>query len=174
VPIYPERILSRCFLFSLLLLPHTHTQKLSRKTICFIFRSCSLSPFPLHLSLTFSLIDDVDSSSLRMRDVRSCCMLCRSLSFVFMICIWVNVSNFILCIYIYVLSSVDDDDNNDYDDDKISPPENIKGRRKKKKWQKRLTCPCDNQFLPNTLFVIVNIYLNNRWTFFFVSSQRIL
>jgi hypothetical protein len=119
----------KVFSFSLLLLPHTHTQKLSRKTICFIFHSCSLSPFPLHLSLTFSLIDDVDSSSLRMRDVRSCCILCRSLSFVFMICIWVNVSNFVLCIYIYVLSSVDDD--HDYDDE-ISPPENIKGRRKKK------------------------------------------
>ncbi len=36
-----------------------------------------------------------------------------------------------LCIYIYVLSSVDDNhDGNDYYDDQINPPENIKGKKK--------------------------------------------
>ncbi len=70
------------------------------------------------------------------------------------------------------MSSVDDDDdNNDYDDDEISPPENIKGRKKN---EKILTYLCDNQFLTNTLVVIMNIYIyrNNRHTLFFVSAQR--
>jgi hypothetical protein len=63
-----------------------------------------------------------------------------------------------LCICIHVLSSVDDDhDGNDYDDDQINPPENIKGKRRRTR--KRLTCSYDNQFSTNTLFVIVNTYI---------------
>ncbi len=51
------------------------------------------------------------------------------------------------------MSSVDNDHGgNDYDDDQINPPENIKEK-------KRLTYSCDNQFSTNTLFVMVNMYI---------------
>ena len=95
---------------------YTHTQKLSRKTICFIFRSCSLSPFPLHLSFPCSLCRRRRRRPRRppftiiTNARRSFVFYALSFSlslplFVFMICIWVNVSNFAFssCVYISVL-----------------------------------------------------------------------
>ncbi len=41
----------------------------------------------------------------------------------------------------------------------------------RKKDKTRLTYSCDNQFLTNTFFVIVNIYLNNRCIFSFLYKE---
>ena len=52
--------------------------------------------------------------------------------------------------------------------------EGRKKERKKDKKNLRLTCSCDNHFLAKTLFVILNIYLNNRCTFFPFCTMNII